>query len=288
MVPSLVAGGFDRVAYWLKGEDQLNFGDALTELFISELLVAPKIEEARYRLIGSVIAPHVIEDDLRLLSRKPGIRIAFWCCGLREDRPIESRLLDRTVICGSRGPLTRDALGMPKNSVVGDTGFLVPLLHRPKASRTNGQRICVPHIFERLSPKDIISGTNVDLVISPRIDRNLSTLRSMIDDIAGAEFVLAGSLHAAIVAAAYKRPFAFWNGSRVDVPFKWLDVAASLRIPPLFFERAKQGEEAYWDIISPKIRLPSLAKILSVCPFHVKREKLNEAAAMDEQTGEDA
>ena len=45
----------------------------------------------------------------------------------------------------------------------------------------------------------------------------------MLDTIAAivaAEFVLAGALHAAVVACAYDVPFAYYDSGDIDLPFK--------------------------------------------------------------------
>jgi hypothetical protein len=63
--------------------------------------------------------------------------------------------------------------------------------------------------------------------------------------IAGAEFVLTGSLHGAILAQAYGIPWAAYDDGYVDAPPKWNDWAAYLGIRIEFIETLSEGRQ-WW------------------------------------------
>ncbi len=45
----------NRIRYWTKGENYLNFGDYLTEFIAEKALINPIVQSDVYRLIGSAI-----------------------------------------------------------------------------------------------------------------------------------------------------------------------------------------------------------------------------------------
>src|SRR5271166_4424405 len=110
--------------WWMKGRDHQNFGDFLTKLLWDNLAEEPRIGADVYRLIGSAIDDWIIKDDLTGLGKWDGGRIAFWCCGMRDDRALSAESLERSIFCGVRGPLTRDRLGLPSATPIGDPGLL--------------------------------------------------------------------------------------------------------------------------------------------------------------------
>jgi hypothetical protein len=103
----------------------------------------------------------------------------------------------------------------------------------------------------------------------------------MLDKIASASFVLTGALHAAIIACAYGRPFAFWDNGHVDIPFKWWDFASSVNILCVFVRNVNEGRRSYRDAITPRMRIPSLSPILEACPFFIRPSALLRALCHD-------
>jgi hypothetical protein len=106
-------------------------------------------------------------------------------------------------------------------------------------------------------------------------------LLDVIDAIAAAKFVLAGALHAAIIACAYRRPFAYYDSGAIDLPFKWLDFSASIDTPTAFVRTVKEGWRAWEWLIAPALRRPKLAPILAVFPGEVQPGLLSQAQAWD-------
>jgi hypothetical protein len=95
------------------------------------------------------------------------------------------------------------------------------------------------------------------------------------------DFVLAGALHAAIVACAYGKPFAFYSGAHIDLPFKWMDFSASINVPTVFARNAEEGRRAWEFLLAPVLKRPGLAPILQVFPGDIQAGLLAAAQAWD-------
>lgn len=136
--------------------------------------------------------------------------------------------LDRAIVCGSgiidpdapvrgrplkihsvRGPLTRGVLlrhGIDCPERYGDPALLLPLFHRPER-RPDGPVVLVPHANTLPSPafRSLACALDARVVDVVRFGR----WTDVIDQIAGASFVLSESLHGLIVAEAYGVPSAW-------------------------------------------------------------------------------
>lgn len=278
-----------RIRYFVKGEPLQNFGDYLPELLAKTFFLHPRVDADVYRLIGSVIEPEWIRRDLR---RSVGIErgsVAFWGCGKRDATPLDARTRSLCRFFGARGPLTRDALGLPADTVLGDPGLLAPLMHRPApAPEVAGRSVCIPHIQDRRSDAELLERSGADLVLRPEVQASEAALRRMLDRIAAAQFVLSASLHGAIVACAYERRFAFWDNGHVDVEFKWRDFAASIGVPCEFVPGVAEGEALHAWTLAPHIATPPLAPILDVCPFAIRPAAMLRAWVYDGRFAWDA
>lgn len=257
-----------------------NFGDFLTELLVDRALIAPLVDATRYRLIGSALDRFVLGQDLSLLGS--GETIACWGCGARDATSLPADIALRVSLFGVRGPMSRIALGLPDDTPLGDPGLLLPLLHQPPAAR-HGETICIPHFFEPLGTAELLAQTGADRIASPRVADH-AEMERLIDDIAGAGLVLAGSLHAAIVAAAYGTPFAFLDLGFVDTPFKWQDFAASIGIDAAFVTTLAEARTAA-DRNVATMALPPLVPLLGCCPWAVRPSVLLAAAGHDAAAG---
>ena len=123
-----------------------------------------------------------------------------------------------------RGPLSRSALRLGETVPIGDPGLLLPALHRPaEVPEPKGAAIVVPHFHDKRSDDELRNLTGCTSVLRPNIPNNIAGIIDFLNRLIAADFVLTGSLHAAIAAAAYGRPFAFWDSGSVDLPFKWHD-----------------------------------------------------------------
>lgn len=269
--------------HWWREFDQVqNFGDYLGCYLHDRLAIASDIPIAAdsCRLIGSVIDDFIVEQDIATAANNPDARIAFWGCGARESRPLAPGNAARSIFLGVRGPLTRDLLGLPTTTALGDPAFLLPLVFAPPRS-PSGPTICVPHINDQQSDDAVAAMTGVDEIVRPTIPASFDDLEDMIGKIASASFVLAGSLHAAIVACAYDVPFCPWAADHLDLPFKWRDFSASIGIGA-FFARDLAEARRLWDAaMRERIVKPCLVPILASAPFAVQTPFLVEAEISD-------
>lgn len=203
-----------------------NFGDALYEI-----LLPPKVyddfqndDSSLYFPIGSVICNEVILDTLGL-----GLKPVFINCGWRGE-PLDPELVAECEFVGARGPWTQQELARHDVwvEVTGDPAYELPTLV-PKGA-PNALAIVVRHIQD---PSDYneqsVHDLKADALFSPVIEEKQDIIE-FIQKISGARFVLAGSMHAAIVAHAYGVPFAPLRGHEgyVDCPPKWWDWYASV------------------------------------------------------------
>ena len=245
---------------------------------MNRALLAPFCGAGVYRLIGSAIETNLIRHDLSTAPDDP--HIIYWCCGMRDTGPIASDLLQHCTFAGVRGPMTRDRLGLPETTPIGDPGLFLPLLHKPDidAAPGVGKTVCMPHFSQR-GEHALARATGADMILSPAV-RSEDELLALIDAIASADFVLTGSLHGAIVACAYGRPFAFWDSGFIDIPFKWADFAASIGVEAAFATTIDEGRACY-QAMKSRMGLPLLSPILGACPFAVRPSLVAAALAHD-------
>lgn len=273
----------ERIIYFIKHAPVQNFGDYLPEIFSKELLGHPRVDADLFRLVGSVIDDRWIRQDLRKVNGHVSGLIAFWGCGKRDATPLSPETRSHCLFFGARGTLTRDALGLPADTVLGDPGILAPLFHPPRSHpETQGRTVCIPHIHDLRSHEELLTLAGTDTLIHPEIESSESAMHDILDRIASADFVLSASLHGAIIACAYGRPFAFWDNGHLDVPFKWDDFASSIGIEARFARSLDEGRKLYAEIGSG-IKIPPLAPLLETCPFTPQPAALLRALAHDQR-----
>ncbi|MBN8937709.1 MAG: polysaccharide pyruvyl transferase family protein, partial [Rhizobiales bacterium] len=214
----------DNVNYWLKGEATQNFGDYLAEFYLDQLFYKQPATSIEVFLSGSVISDDYVSDSDKV--------IWFWGCGSRALDSLSANRTKNAHILAARGPHSIEALDLPRSTPQGDSGFLLSAIYRPRLiSELVGLNICIPHFFDDRTNDHILEASGCDFVVRTNIPSSLAAVRDTIDAITSADFVLSASLHGAITAAAYDKPFAFWDAGKIDVPFKWNDLAALLNIP---------------------------------------------------------
>ena len=267
-----------KLLYWLQGEPIQNYGDALSPILLDRIAAEPPNEHPVLRLVGSVLADFVLYSDLGGKLDDPSLTIACWGCGMRDPTPLAPSLQARLHCYGVRGPLSRSILGLPGNTPIGDPALLLPELYHPQASPLAGKTICVPHFHETRSDDALLEQTKADAVLRPNITGDEASVLAMTDAIAGASFVLAGALHAAIVACAYGVPFAFLDTGYVDIPFKWLDFSASVGIPAAFPRTMQEARIVWQELISPNLKRPPLLPLLRCFPGKVRASLLDNVA----------
>ncbi len=280
-----------RLSYWLKGLDAQNFGDLLSELLLEAFHQPRWLRPARLapvgsfdvvHMLGSVISAGHIIRGLEYARANPQQVIAFWGCGLRDEAPIAPHLRRHCAFFGIRGPSSRAVLGLPDDTPCADPGLLIPVLHEPPPPPPGDkQAICVPHFLEKRDDSDLLRQTGVDRIVRPNIAARRAALCGMIDTIAHADFVMAGALHAAIVAAAYGVPFAYYDSGYIDVPFKWRDFAESVGIPAVFSKSLPEAREVFARDIRSAMRLPPLAPLVRAAPYRAPASLLRRTKQFD-------
>lgn len=273
-----------RLLFWTQDEPVRNFGDLLSAYIAEKGLIAPLFPADRYRLIGSAIDEAVLAADLRQVG-KDEATIACWGCGARSFAGLSDATRERVALFGVRGPLSRAALALQEGTPLGDPALLLPLLYKPNVSTGSGsdEVLCVPHFNEPLSDQEILTRTGADAILSPRVS-NFADCELLIDRIANAELVLAGSLHAAIVAFAYGTPFAFLDLGFVDAPFKWQDFASLIQIEPKWSQSVSEARvQAQRNAV--KACWPSVLPMLAACPWGVRPELMLAARGFDDEHG---
>ena len=273
-----------QLRWWRRGDNRQNFGDILTVVLYKELCQTLSVDAQAIHLVGSVISEGWVKKGLA--DGPPGFQrqVVFWCCGCQDPKRPSDAALSFAQIRGVRGPLTRQVLGLPESTVLGDTGLLAPVIHQPSPhSTTTGKYACIPHMSDPLPDWHLRQLSGADIVIRPVVENSLSSLRHLLDQIASARFVLAGSLHAAILAFAYGVPFAYFDSGFVSMPFKWRDFSASIDTGTHFVDNVSDGENVYNNVIAPRMRGPLILPILKVAPFVVRPERLMLAAKLDSQ-----
>lgn len=260
-----------RIAYWRKGEPVQNFGDVLTELFTSHLFEGGAIQAKAIHLIGSVIS-----DDwvyFRQVGSTEVGKVVFWGCGLSDEQSLHALLRNRAEFRAVRGPLTRDALALPLTTPLGDPGLLLPAIYTPRpAPRFANRSVCIPHFHDKRSDAELLVLSGCDAVLRPNIGNSTPAILSFIDAVVAADFVLSASLHGAVTAVAFARPFSFWDNGAVNMPFKWRDFAASVAMPCRFQPTIAEARSHYATEIAPQLRIPALSPLLASAPLSVRPE----------------
>lgn len=283
-----------RCHYWGQDRFVLNLGDALVPLILAHLgygcrtgLPTGAVGNPGRTLL--VIGSLLDDGDL---DRIPG-PIDVWGCGWR-GRPLDNRNRDRLRFHAVRGPLTVRGLGLPPDTPVGDPGFLMPGIVAPPRQR-HGQRLVIPHCLRlgRQSVGDRLRATGADRLLSPWVlsgrgrwrppvlRQAVQRLRAAgtwpmgpvaaIQAIAGAGFVLTGSLHGAILCHAYGTPWAAYDDQGIDTPAKWQDLAALLGVDIALVRTVRDGE-VWWNRAGHRAAMPDMTAMLAAFP-HPARGK---------------
>lgn len=262
------------VIYWKKGEKVQNFGDYLTEYFMRYLFNYEYSSERILRIVGSFMEDNIIKDDIISINRLNSLDEACyiaWGGGLRSPNSLSQEVAKKINILSVRGPLSALELGLDQSYAKGDPGLILPALYKAKLNNTYHKKtVCIPHFNDERLDQELLRITNCDLILRPNIPLGLEEIEIFIDKLSSADFILTGSLHGAIIAAAYKIPFAYFNSLNIDIPFKWYDFSESVNIATRFVFNIEAAKAFYYNQIKPNIVLPRLAPMLCKTPYPVK------------------
>lgn len=302
-MPRLQVRGY----YWLEGQLSKNLGDCLGAIVLDALGYQHVARGSRGRWVvnpgrcllsvGSVVCDSVFER-----IKGP---IDVWGAGWRGER-LSPGAVERVRFLAVRGPRTVAGLGLPADTPVGDPVLLLPQL-RPGTVKHHGRALIVPHFHRidqmsnarrrRLTGCDELLSVRVlgmpvpGLPLSPRrmvglviywarLKCPLRTARNAIDRIAGAGFVLTGSLHGAILAQVYDVPWAAYDDGYVDVPEKWYDWGAYLGIDVAFVGDVKAGME-WWRTAGRHGRIRDTRPLLAAFPYRCADRAFEESGEGD-------
>lgn len=197
-----------------------NFGDDLNLWFWDELIPGWRERDPGSTLfgIGTILSARAIRAVKRPVIFGSGT-------GYEGARAAD---LENARIVWLRGPRTAEKLGVSADLAVADAAIMLPLLDSMRAAPADGQRpIFVPHHSTAALPLDWTSlGARAGVeVVLPGGDA-----RAVIAQLRAAPLVIAESMHAAIIADAFRTPWVALRVSNKFNEFKWLDWADSLGI----------------------------------------------------------
>jgi len=208
------AGGAPRVALisWRPPDGTRNFGDELSRVIVAAMASRYAIDpQGAARASKRLLAVGSIVDWARSGD-------VVWGTGMR-GMDILPRRGVRPDIRAVRGPLTASALrarGLAVPSIFGDPALLLPRLFpgRFQPAAADADYVVIPHFADlsRLPPDERI--------LSP-----LSPWEQCVERIAGAGFVISGSLHGIVVAEAFGVPARYLRLSDFEPQFKYDDHA---------------------------------------------------------------
>lgn len=295
------------VHYWREHQLIGNLGDALVPIvlhalgydLVSRKSFGPAIVNPRTTLlaIGSLLT----EFDLKQFHTP----VEVWGCGWK-GASLSSTVKRQITVHAVRGPLTVAGLGLPSDTPLGDPALLLPhLLTRPV--KHHGSTLVIPH-FHRAGQQSVAQRQRLSEcceVLSPQVFQFqgightgwLPQLRvlaknwlrlglwphtawSVVERIAGADFVLSGSLHGAILAHAYGVPWAAYDDGYIDTPAKWLDWAAYLGIQIDFVTTLTEGQ-FWWRSQGRHGVIRDLSPLLDAFPYPLNSDTCSSLLAGD-------
>jgi pyruvyltransferase len=217
--------------YWWqsrRGGGIVNFGDAIAPLLV-RMVAGREVIHASPRVAqlagaGSVLG-HVLDARWkRLLSPGPA-RITIWGSGSIAQADLRSAHWLRCAAV--RGPLTRDALGLPASTPLGDPGILIARVVNAVVPKTHRWGIVPHYVDQDLPVVAALAQANPGAVIIDVTDPDpLKTARR----IAGCEFIISSSLHGIIAADAFGVPnvVAAWSDQVQGGAWKYHDYASGM------------------------------------------------------------
>jgi hypothetical protein len=219
-----------------------NFGDALHEVLLSpqQSYEWSQDDSAIHYPLGSVIVNEILEEALNL-----GKTPIFHGCGWRGEE-LEPELVKTAEFHGVRGPHTQAELRKHgiDTEVTLDPAYRLPFTYA--SGQPNGLAIAIRHIEDSSDyTPDSIHELGADALFSPVVQDETDIL-AFIDKVSGARFVLAGAMHAAVVAHAYGVPFALLGGEYINCPPKWYDWLSSIGVTDVqWVDNVKDGRNWY-------------------------------------------
>jgi len=210
-----------------------NFGDALNGWLWQDLLphVFDDDDSVHFVGIGTILDRNLPPARLTVVF---GSGTGYGPPPVLHERPQGWR------VYGVRGPLTARVLGLPDEAVLTDPAILLARHPAFRHRKATGRVLFVPHWKSTQFGqwREACRRADIDFV-DPCEDAH-----AVIRRIAGARKVIAESMHAGIIADAFRVPWVPVVLSREVAPFKWADWAATLgmRYEPLLLDASSPVE----------------------------------------------
>lgn len=195
---------------WRPDRRRSNFGDALSAVVVEAMLAtrgltlaSPAARPRRLLAIGSILH-FAREGDV------------VWGSGFNGKVPASAHRFQALDVRAVRGPLTRAFLterGVDAPAVYGDPALLLPALFGDRFQRRDDARLSV---IPNLHDLPLVAGRPD--VVSP-----FDPWDQVIDRLLRSRFVVASSLHGAIVAEAFGVPARFVRLSETESRLKYED-----------------------------------------------------------------
>lgn len=192
-----------KLFYHGPNKNKVNFGDALSPIIVREVtgrdVVYASIFRCEMIAIGSVLDTCFRWRAVRALLGDRG-PVKVWGSGFIKAGG--ARKPDGLVVTAVRGPMTRDRLGLPADTPLGDPGLLVRDLVTKNVRPRHAWGI-IPHMADIGDPRirELVDGSRHATLI--RLDDDpLTTLKAIAD----CERIVSTSLHALIAADALGIP----------------------------------------------------------------------------------
>lgn len=224
---------------WSEYDSLVNFGDMLTEVILAAMGIQYRPVSEAPEGFPTLLAVGTILDRARIeIMTQKSNPVYVWGSGYRTN-PVFLRHSPKIHWHAVRGPLTRDILWLPRDIPLGDPALVLPQMYDRVP---NGKIICVPHWQSVFRAK-----ADLSVMVSPLVKRD--AVLDTVMTIAGADFVLAGSLHAAIIAHAYGVPWAFWGMCSDNDKVKWQDWTAYLGLGIIDQCNSVAAGTEWWDAV---------------------------------------
>lgn len=222
-------------------DDVVNFGDLLTPYLLRKYGFTPiKVskEDAQLLGVGSILQSlHETYNGIILGS------------GLIEEKRVS---FPNAKILAVRGELTRDLIGAPVDTILGDPGLLAAIHYKDRPSVVFKYGI-VPHYIDQpslglraIQKKIGESALMIDVKRRPE---------EVFYDIARCEMIISSSLHGIIIAHSMNK-HAAWIVLSDNVHgdgFKFSDYSSSLKIkiPPVFINDEESIDDIFQSMVRP-------------------------------------
>ncbi|MFG1403694.1 glycosyltransferase [Xanthobacter sediminis] len=168
----------------------------------------------------------------------------------------------------------------------GEAGLLLSALYRPVAdTRYAGRVLCVPRLGDGRTDPQLCALSGADLVLRADVAGGGRNFEAFVDSISSAAFVLCGCLPAAVVAAAYGVPFAFWDDADSGLSPELRRFAGELGLAATAATNGVAGRKLHGAQARPFAWPPLPWRALASAPWPLRPEALERILAHLDRPG---